>query len=201
MLDGSLKSVLNKDKIAEALKANSIEKLSGKKRIYAVSDHCDTRKKYSFKLENIGKVRDLDGKIINGYNSLATIFIDENRRDITFGDIDIFSNREDRFISQEDLKKYEKNKLEADKSLKIENLIKSNEYINTKKSIKNQLKNINVFFKEQSPETRICYIHDRACDDVDYFEFINKLKTSENSGKLYFIANSCIMQHFLISFI
>lgn len=192
MLDGSLKSVLNNKKITEALKENSIEKLSGKRRIYAVSDHCDIRKKYSSKLEDIGQVRDLDGKIINGYYSIATIFVDENRRDITFADIDVFSNKEYSFVSQENLKKYEKDKLLDDEKAKIRELVESDSYINKKKSIENQLTNINGSFKEQSPKTRICYIHDSACDDSNYFKFINKelkqefvvrLKKSRNSNQ------------------
>ena len=69
LLDNSLK---------EALKENSIEKFSGKKRVYVASDHCDIRKKHSWKMENIGKVLDLDKKVINGFSSLA-LYIGRNR--------------------------------------------------------------------------------------------------------------------------
>lgn len=44
MLDNSLNEVLDDKKISEALKENSIEKFSGKKRLYLPSDHCDIRK-------------------------------------------------------------------------------------------------------------------------------------------------------------
>ncbi|MFK5975888.1 MAG: hypothetical protein QM493_05225, partial [Sulfurovum sp.] len=73
MLDNSLNEVLDDKKISEALKENSIEKFSGKKRVYIPSDHCDIRKKHSWKMENIGKVLDLDKKITNGFSTLASI--------------------------------------------------------------------------------------------------------------------------------
>ena len=80
LMDGSLKSVLNEDKISKALIENSVEKLNGNKRLYIFSDHCDIRKPYSDKLENIGKVRDLNGNIINGFTTLGSVILDENTR-------------------------------------------------------------------------------------------------------------------------
>ena len=83
MIDGSLKSVLDDKKISKALIKNSVEKLSGNKRLYIFSDHSDSRKPYSKKLENLGKVRDLNGNIINGYTTLGSVILDEKRRDLT----------------------------------------------------------------------------------------------------------------------
>ena len=80
MLDNSLKSVLDEKKISQALRDNSASKLKDSKRIYAIGDHCDIRKKHSCKLENIGKVRDLNGKITNGYSTLGTVILDEEKK-------------------------------------------------------------------------------------------------------------------------
>ena len=80
MLDGSLKEVLDDNKISEALRENSIEQLRGKERVYIISDHSDIRKRHSWKMENIGKVLDLGKKVINGFSTLASIAIDENKR-------------------------------------------------------------------------------------------------------------------------
>ena len=55
MLDNSLKSVLDEEKISQALRDNSASKLKNSKRLYAIGDHCDIRKGYSRKLENIAK--------------------------------------------------------------------------------------------------------------------------------------------------
>ena len=80
MIDGSLNSVLNEEKISNALIENSVEKLNGNNRLYIFSGHCDIRKPYSNKLENIGKVRDLNGNIINGFTTLGSVILDENTR-------------------------------------------------------------------------------------------------------------------------
>ena len=108
MLNNSLKEVLDDKKIAEALNQNSIEKFSGKKRVYIPSDHCDIRKEHSWKMENLGKVLDLKKNVINGYSTLAFIAIDENKKDITLLDITTFSNKESRFVSQKELEKYDR---------------------------------------------------------------------------------------------
>ena len=101
LLDNSLKEVLDDKKVSEALRENSIEKFSGKKRVYVPSDHCDIRKKHSWKMENIGKVLDLNKKVINGFSTLASVAIDENKHNVTLLDVTVFSNREKRFIKQD----------------------------------------------------------------------------------------------------
>ena len=112
LLDNSLKEVLDDKKVSKALQENSIEKFSGKKRVYVPSDHCDIRKKHSWKMENIGKAKDLEGKLKNEYSTLASVIIDENRHDVTLADVTVFSNREEIFISQEELKKFNTGKTE-----------------------------------------------------------------------------------------
>ena len=94
MIDGSLKNVLDEEKISKVLIENSVEKLNGNKRLYIFSDHCDIRKPYSNKLENIGKVRDLNGNIINGFTTLGSVILDENKKNLTLSNISVQSNRE-----------------------------------------------------------------------------------------------------------
>jgi Zn-dependent M16 (insulinase) family peptidase len=66
LLDGSLKSVLNNEKISQALRKNSTEAMSGQKQITLIHFPSDIRKKPSKKRENIGKVLDLDKNTVNG---------------------------------------------------------------------------------------------------------------------------------------
>ena len=106
LLNNKLKSVLDDKKISAALLEHSANKFSKTKKIYAVADHCDIRKQYSKKQENLGKVRDLNGRIINGFNTLATVIIDENKKNVTLADTMIFSNGQDNFVSQEKIKIY-----------------------------------------------------------------------------------------------
>ena len=193
MLDNSLKSVLDEEKISQALRDNSASKLKNSKRLYAIGDHCDIRKGHSRKLENIGKVRDLNGNITNGYSTLGTVILDEEKKDITLADITVFSNKEDRFVTQKELKQYEKNKIE-DKSRveELKKIIDSKEHINMTISVREQTQRVSKAIKAQNPKASICHVHDRFCDSVGYFEhidqtlkdeFVVRVKLSRNSNQ------------------
>ena len=118
MIDGSLKTVLDDKKISKALIEHSVEKLNNNKRIYIFSDHSDIRKPYSNKLERIAKVRSLEGKIINGYNALGSIILDENKKNLTLSNISVFSNRDKNFVGKKELEEFNENKIEDEKRKK-----------------------------------------------------------------------------------
>ena len=178
LLDNSLKEVLDDKKVSEALKENSIEKFSGKKRVFVPSDHCDIRKRHSWKMENIGKVLDLDKKIINGYSTLASVAIDENKHNVTLMDVTVFSNREDRFIKQDELKLFENGKIEdKDREAEIKALVDKDKHINMTLSLMRQTEGVSKTLKLSNPTISICHIHDRFADMSEYFEHIDqKLK-------------------------
>ena len=118
MIDGSLKSVLDEKKISKALKDKSVEKLQGNKRIYIFSDHSDSRKPYSKKLENLGKVRALNGDIINGYTTLGSVILDESKKELTLSNISVQSNKEPSFITKKEMKEYEDGKIKNTQRVK-----------------------------------------------------------------------------------
>ena len=193
MLDNSLKSVLDDKKISNALRDNSVEKLGKESKVYAISDHCDIRKEYSRELENLGKVRDLRGNIINGYSSLGTILLNENKKDITLTNMTVFSNKEERFISQKELEQYHNKKIEdKNRVAKIKELVDSDTYINNTVSLKRQSKEISNSLKSKNSDIVICHIHDRFGDNIEYFkhidttlkdQFVIRVKASRNSNK------------------
>ena len=126
MIDGSLKSVLDNKKISKALIKNSVEKLSGNKRLYIFSDHSDIRKPYSKKLENLGKVRNLSGNIINGYTTLGSVILNENKKDLTLSNISVQSNKEPNFITKQELKDYNNKRIKNTQRVKeITQMIKN----------------------------------------------------------------------------
>ena len=178
MIDGSLKSILDDKKIKKALIKNSVEKLKGNKRLYIISDHSDNRKPYSKKLENLGKVRDLNGNITNGYTTLGSIILDENKKELTLSNISVQSNKEPNFITKKELKDYENNKIKDTKRVKeIEKLIEDNNYQNTNTMLYQHLKEQSQALKRSNPDISICHIHDRGCDSDEYLDFItNTLK-------------------------
>lgn len=173
MIDNSLKSVINDTMISKALIEQSVEKLQGNKRIYIFSDHSDSRKPYSRKLENLGKVRDLNGNIINGYTTLGSIILDENKKDLTLSNITVESNREPTFVSKKELRAYEKGEIEdAQREKEIKKLIEDDTYKNTIITLKKHLKEQSKAFKEANPDISICHVHDRGSDSIEYLEFI-----------------------------
>jgi len=175
LLDNSLKEVLDDKKVSKALKENSIGKFSGKKRVYVPSDHCDIRKKHSWKMENIGKVLDLDKKVINGFTTLASVAIDENKHDLTLMDVTVFSNREDRFIKQDELKAFENEKIkDKAREIEIKSLVEKDEHINMTLSLMRQTESVSKTLKLSNPDITICHIHDRFADMSEYFEHIEK---------------------------
>jgi len=92
LIDGSLKSILDNEKISEALRENSVAAMSGQKQVILIHDPCDIRKKYSKELENIGNVLDLDKKVVNGYYTFNTVAIDEDGKRLHLVDTKIYSN-------------------------------------------------------------------------------------------------------------
>ena len=180
LLDNSLKEVLDDKKVSEALKQNSIEKFSGKKRVYVPSDHCDIRKRHSWKMENIGKVLDLDKKVINGFTTLASLVIDENKHDLTLMDVTVFSNREDRFITQDELELYKKENIEDETRVsEIKRLVDADKHINMTLSLMRQTKSVSETLKLSNPNIVVCHIHDRFADMSEYFEHIDQTLKDE----------------------
>jgi hypothetical protein len=177
LIDGSLKSVLDSQKISDVLYEHSMEKLKDENCIYAFGDHMDIRKPHSKKMEDIGKVRDLEGKIINGFSSYAHIFLDESQSNLSFGDITTFSNRCREFVSKKEMKEYQLEKLSQRRTQEIQSLIETQSNIDMYGSIKRQYEQVHSKFKANNPTVKICYVNDRFCDSNEYFSFIhNELK-------------------------
>jgi len=176
LIDGSLKTVLDDKKISKALINNSVEKLKGNKRLYIFSDHSDNRKPYSKKLENLGKVRDLNGNIINGYTTLGSVTLDENKRELTLSNISVQSNKEPNFITKQELKDYENSKIKNTQRVKeIAKLVEDANYHNMSTLLYQHLQNQSRAYKAANPDISICHIHDRGCDSAEYLEFITEI--------------------------
>ncbi|MDQ7061426.1 MAG: hypothetical protein Q9M43_09955 [Sulfurimonas sp.] len=175
MIDGRLNSVLDNEKISKALIDNSVEKLGSNKRIYIFSDHCDSRKPYSKMLENLGKVRDLNGNIINGFTTLGSVMLDENKRELTLSNISVQSNKEPSFITKKELKAYNDGKIKNTQRVQeIDKLIEEETYHTMSTLLHKHLQQQSEALKKENPELSICHVHDRGCDSVEYLEFIKE---------------------------
>jgi len=173
LIDNSLKSVLDDEKIADALIGYSVEKLCNNKRLYIFSDHCDIRKPYAEKQENHGKVRALDGKIVNGYSTLNSVILDERKKNLTLSNISVFSNKDDDFICQTELDDYHKDHIKNPiRKAEIAAKIEDERFINMGVILKKHLKEQSEAFKQANPDILLCHVHDRAADSIEYLEFI-----------------------------
>ncbi|MDQ7061790.1 MAG: transposase [Sulfurimonas sp.] len=175
MINNKLESVLDDKKISQALIKNSVEKLNGNKRLYIFSDHSDSRKPYSSKLENIGKVRSLDGGIINGYTTLGSVILDENKKELTLSNITVFSNKQEDFLIKKELKDYNDGKIKnIQRKEEIAKKIEKESYINMTTTLEKHLQDQSKAFKEVNPDISLCHVHDRGCDSVEHLEFVSE---------------------------
>ena len=67
-------------------------------------DACDIRKEHSRKLEKLGKVRSLNGKIINGYSTFNTVSVDEKTKELRLVETTLYSNQDEYYVTKEEVK-------------------------------------------------------------------------------------------------
>ena len=153
------KNVINDKKISDALLANGIMKLADKDELLVLHDGSDIRKKYACQLESIGKVRDLDGDIINGYNSFNSVAVDLHGKLVTPIATEIYSNREEKFVSQKDLRLISKplsKKANEDDKLHYETIkskVKKQNHLNSTLVANRQIQWVSEQLKKDNPST------------------------------------------------
>ena len=204
LFSGRLKSVLNDEKISSALRENMTNSLSGENLVFALHDPCDIRKPYSKKLEKIGRVRDLDGNMINGYSTLGTVCLSADGQNLHLSDISVFSNGDkEHYVLQKELDAVIKKQTEAKKKQEvvtltkrekeIVELLKNEAYVNLRHVVHSQLKRVSEELKKENENLRVCHVLDRQMDGVPYFSFIDedledffviRLKISRNSNEI-----------------
>ena len=207
LFSGKLKSVLNDEKISSALREKTSVALGGEELVFALHDPCDIRKPYSKKLDSIGRVRDLQGNMINGYSTLGTVCLSSDGQELHFSDISIFSNGDkEHYVLQTELdvvlKKQEKAKKTQEvadltkREKEIVKLLENETLVNLRRVVHTQLQRVSKELKKENENLSICHVLDRQMDGVPYFSFIDeeledffviRLKISRNSNE--FIVN------------
>lgn len=74
--------------------------LEGQKVVFVPVDGSEIRKQYSKKLENLMRVRDLDGQLINGYRTINSIGVTEDGKRVLLLETIPFSSNEQGFRSE-----------------------------------------------------------------------------------------------------
>ena len=172
VLDGSLKSVLDDKKIRASLKENSVKSLIKNDYLILIHDPCDLRKENSEEMERLGKVRALDGEIINGYSSFNTVVVNEKGLNLKLLDTEFYSNRDENYVKSVEVKSSKK--LDTPRAKKVKELITEDKHINLSKITYNQLKSSSEALKSEKLEIILCHVLDRGFDCNDYFRFIKE---------------------------
>jgi hypothetical protein len=167
-------SDLNETLVNDSLMGEALKKLSAHKEVYILHDPSDIRKPHSNKTENIGKVRDLNNKIINGYSSHNIVAVTPKDKTVHLLSHQLYSNKDPRFLKAEYVKKIELGKEFAEKEAAV-TLYESQDWFNKKTLTKKAIKKTNKVFKEKHPELKITHVLDREFDDDCYFSLISEL--------------------------
>lgn len=167
-------SSLSEDLVNDCLMGEALNKLSGHHEVYIVHDPSDIRKPHSSKTEKLGKVRDLNNKIINGYSSHNIVAITPSNKSVHLLLHELYSNKDIRFLKAEFVKKIKEGKdfPEKEESLKRHAL---KGWFNKKTITDVALRKTSKAIKERYPEIKVTHILDREFDDDEYFSLISLL--------------------------
>lgn len=167
----NIHSTLTPEITNEVLLEQTCEKLANAESIFLIHDPSDIRKPYSSKTENLGSVRDLEGKIINGYSTHNTVAISSNDKSVHLISHLSYSNKDANFLSMDMIRKLEKSK-SFEGSEEAAKLYKSNQYFNKKSVSIDEITKTGLAFKNANPSANITHILDREYDDDDYIQLI-----------------------------
>jgi hypothetical protein len=179
MFDGTLKSVVDVKKLNISLQQAAIPKLKERTIVVVLHDCCSIRKPYSEQLEGLGKVKDLENNLINGFDTFNSVLVDLKGKSIQLLATTPFSNGDIAFVSQKERYLYANGQLKcATRRVEIADLDKSNTSYNLKSLVQAQLKAVHSSIRAVNPTAVIIDVFDRGFDDAALFE----LETEEDTS-------------------
>ena len=171
MLDGSLKTVLDSEKLNISLLANNSEYFKDRDYVVVLHDPSDIRKKYSQEADHLCKVLDLDKKLINGYRSLSSACVDIRGKNLRLLRCSPYSTTDANYLKVEELRLYEGNKLkDAKRAKEIKLALTSGQGYNLKSLVKDHTSQITEQIRSSNPTAVIVDVYDRGFDDTEVFE-------------------------------
>lgn len=169
-------STISVDITNESLLEKAYEKLKSEDEVTLIHDPSDIRKPHSKDAEDLGKVRDLKGRIINGYSTHNIIALPSKAKEVILLSNKTYSNKSNEFLSQENIKKIEDGK-EFEGRAEAQKLYDCGKYFNKKTLSKDEITASSTGLKKENSGLRITHVLDREFDDNDYIHLIsNNLK-------------------------
>ncbi len=193
MLDGSLKNTIDVDKLNNSLLMNASDYFRDKNYFIVLHDPSEIRKPYSEKSGELCKVKDFDGKLINGYKTHNSAVINYKGKELRLLQSTPYSTSSSGYIKQSELKDYHAGKItDTARKNEIEQLLAEGKAYNLKSITKKHTQAISDAIRKENPEAIIVDVYDRGFDDAEIFEFetsINNFfvirgKLSRNSNEL-----------------
>jgi Transposase DDE domain len=179
MLDGSLQSVVDVEKLNICLLQAAIPWLEGRSIVVVIHDCSSICKPHSLQQEGLGLVKNLDNEMVKGYDTFNSILIDLKGRDVRLIKTTPFSNGDNAFVSVKERYLYDNGQLrDAVRREEIANHDVDGTSYNLKSLVHEQVKAIHNAIRETSPNALIIDLFDRGFDDADLFE----LETAENTS-------------------
>ena len=198
MLDGSLQTVLDSEKLNISLLANSTDYFANKDYVVVLHDPSDIRKKYSQQADHLCKVMDLDKKLINGYRSLSSACVDIRGKNLRLLRCSPYSTTDTNYLKVEELQLYTDNKLENESRAKeIKSALDTGQGYNLKSLVKDHTTQISKQIRASNPDAVIVDVYDRGFDDAEIFEhetdlgnlFVVRSKLNRTSNELQMCSN------------
>lgn len=165
---------LDETLVNDALMGEALRQLSLQKEVYLLHDPSDIRKPYSQKTENLGKVLDLNHRVINGYSSYNVVAVTPHDKKVHLLSHELYSNKSPSFLKAEYVKKLQEDKDFPEKE-SILKLYESGKWFNKKTLAKATIKKTSESFKVSNPSLKITHILDREFDDDEYFSLFSSL--------------------------
>lgn len=175
MLDGSLKNVVDVEKLNVSLLANSSEYFEDKDYAVILHDPSDIRKPCSEKLEDLGKVKSLEGKLVNGYRTFNSIAVDLRGASLRLLSSSPYSSGEAAFVGVGEAKDYQQGQVrDAARRAQVAAHQQAGTAFNLKDILCRHIQNIDKTIGQANPEAVRVHVLDREFDDQAVFKFLNQ---------------------------
>ena len=160
--------------VNDTLIADAIGQLKDSKELYLIHDPSDIRKPHSEKIENLGKVRDLNGNIINGYSTYNIVGVEHKHHKVHLLSHGLYSNNDPKFLKAKEVKFIKDGKgFDGDAEKKV--LYESDDWFNKNTITKDNIESISKGLKESLPDLKLVHILDREFDSEDNFSQISNV--------------------------
>jgi len=193
MLDGSLKNIVDVEKLNSSLLLNASDYFRDKDYLIMLHDPSEIRKPHSSKAPDLCKVRDFDNKLINGYKTHNSVVVNYKGKELRLLQSTPFSTSSFDYLNQAELSNYHANKIkDVARCKEISELLENGKGHNLKTITQKHVQVITEAVRKENPQAVIVDVYDRGFDDAQLFEFetnignlfVVRSKISRNSNQI-----------------